>query len=265
MHALNSPASSITSIRNVAAFAVLEARRTRLPLVVIGIGVLALAASVFVRSLTITESARIQAGFLAAMLRMTAVFLLCLHVPGSMLREAHDKGTDLLLSVDISRFEYLAGKALGYGIVATGVALALAAPLLVVAPPLPALAWAASLVLETWIIVAASLFCVITFNQLILAASMVFAFYLLARAMAAIVLIAGADLLQDGSLAHAVMTGVVKVVALALPPLDAFTQTAWLVDGVAAWNRLPLLAAQTGLYLILLLAAAGVDLYRRNG
>ncbi len=254
----------MSSIGNVAAFCLLEARRTRLPLIVVGIGVLALVASVFVRSLAITESIRVQTGFLAAMLRLIAIFLLCLHVPGSMLREAHDKGTELLLSVDISRFEYLAGKAFGYGLVATGVCVALAVPVMLVAPPVSALAWTISLVLESWIVVAASLFCVITFNQLILAASMVFAFYLLARTMTAIVLVAGADMLQDGSAAHAAMTLVVQLVALALPPLDAFTRTAWLVDAATSWDRLPMLAAQTGLYVVLLLAAAGVDLYRRN-
>ena len=79
------------------------------------------------------------------------------------------------------------------------------------------------------------------------------------------VLVAGADMLQDGSVTHAAMTLVVKLVALALPPLDAFTQTAWLVDAASGWDRLPMLAAQTGLYVVLLLAAACVDLYRRNG
>ena len=250
--------------RDVAAFAILEARRTRLPWIVGAIGLLTLAASLFVRSLAITESVRVQTGFLAALLRFVAIFLLCLHVPGSMLREAHDKGTDLLLSVDISRFEYLAGKAFGYGVVAAGIAIALAVPVWLIAPPGAALAWTVSLVFESWIAVAAGLFCVITFNQLTLAAGIVFAFYLLARAMTAIVLVAGADMLQDGSVAHAAMTAIVKLVALMLPPLDAFTQTAWLVDAVDGWSRLPMLAAQTALYVTLLLAAASIDLYRRN-
>lgn len=259
-----SPAISTTSIRSVAAFAVLEARRTRLPLVVIGIAALALAASVFVRSLAITESVRMQTGFLAAVLRMTAMFLLALHVPGSMLREAHDKGTELLLSVDISRFEYLAGKACGYGIVAAGTCVVLAVPVFLVAPPAAAFAWLLSLVFESWIIVAASLFCVITFNQMVLAASIVMAFYLLTRSITAIVLVAGADMLQDGSFAHAAMNAVVKLVSLALPPLDAFTRTEWVTDAAASWSELPAIAAQSALYVLLLLAAAGVDLYRRN-
>jgi len=251
-------------IRVIAAFAWLEAVRTRLPWVVFGIAFALFGASLFVRSLALTESAHIQSGFLAATLRFATVFVVCLHVLGSMLREAQDRGTELLLSIDITRFEYLAGKALGYFGVATGISLILALPIIVIAPFPAGLQWVTSLILESWIIVAAALFCVITFNQLMMAATFVFAFYLLARAMAAVVLISSASILTDGGSSQQMLAFGVKGLALLLPALDQFTRTPWLLEEPAPWSTLGRLTLEACVYVALLFAAALFDLYRKN-
>lgn len=255
---------SPTRLRVIAAFTWLEALRTRLPWAAVGIAVALFAASVFVRSLALTESERVQIGFLAALLRVAAVFTTCLHVIASMLREAHDKGTELLLSLDITRVEFLCGKAIGYMGVAAGICVILWLPLAAVAPLGPATAWLVSLVLEAWIVVGAALFWVLAFNQLLLSASFVLAFYVLARSIAAVTLIASAEILTDDSASHAVLTGLIKTVALFLPRLDLFTQTGWLLGLGSAWSDLPGLAAQGALYTFVLLAAAAFDLYRKN-
>lgn len=261
---MTNPSPQFGRIRVIAAFTWLEAIRTRLPWVVIAMALVLFVASLFVRSLALTESTRIQLGFLSATLRFATVFVVCLHVLGSMLREAQDRGTELLLSIDITRFEYLAGKVLGYTVVAAGLSLLFALPVLVLAPLPASLAWLVSLVLEAWIIVAAALFCVITFNQLMLAASFVLAFYLLSRAMASVVLVSSASILADDSLSHAVLAWSVKVLALLLPGLDAFTRTEWLLEAPARWTTLGLLALEALVYSLLLFAAALFDLYRKN-
>lgn len=255
---------SPTRLRVIAAFTWLEALRTRLPWAVVGVAVVLLLASVFVRSLALTESERIQIGFLGACLRIAAVFLVCLHVIASMLREAQDKVTELLLSLDIARLEFLAGKAVGYMGVAAGICALLWIPVAALAPIGAAVAWLVSLVLEAWVVVGAALFCVLTFNQLLLSASFVLAFYVLARSMAAVILIASAGVIADNSASHAVLTGTVKAVGLVLPRLDLFTRTAWLLGQESGWPALPGLAGQALLYLLLLLAAAAFDLYRKN-
>ena len=56
---------------------------------------------------------RLQTGFLAASARIGVVFVLCLHVASSMVREFNDKGVDLLLSLDLPRAGYFFGKLLG--------------------------------------------------------------------------------------------------------------------------------------------------------
>ncbi|MEO8039280.1 MAG: ABC transporter permease [Betaproteobacteria bacterium] len=251
-------------IRVIAAFAWLEAVRTRLPWVVVGIALILFVVSLFVRSLAITESTRIQLGFLAATLRFATVFLVCLHVLGSMLREAQDRGTELLLSIDITRFEYLAGKALGYVAVATGIALILAIPIMSIAPVPAGFQWVTSLILESWIIVAAALFCAITFNQLMAAASFVLAFYLLARAAASIVLISSASILAVEGASHQILMVVSKGLALLLPGLDRYTRTSWLLEDAPSWSVLGGLLLETLLYVVLLYSAALIDLYRKN-
>jgi ABC-type transport system involved in multi-copper enzyme maturation permease subunit len=261
---LTNPSSQFGRIRVIAAFTWLEAVRTRLPWVVVGMALVLFAASLFVRSLALTESTRIQLGFLSATLRFATVFVVCLHVLGSMLREAQDRGTELLLSIDITRFEYLAGKVVGYTVVAAGISLLFALPVMVIASLPASLAWLASLVLEAWIIVAAALFCVITFNQLMLAASFVLAFYLLSRAMASVVLVSSASILADDTTAHAVLSWGVKALALLLPGLHDFTRTEWLVGDPAGWTTLGRLAVEALVYSLLLFAAALFDLYRKN-
>lgn len=256
--------SALVRIRVVASFAWLEALRTRLPWMVAAMALTLAGAGLLVRAVAITEAGRIQAGFLATGLRFAAVFVVCVHVLASMLRENQDKVTELLLSADITRGQYLCGKLLGHGAVAVAVAALLALPLAALAPPGPWLAWALSLGLESLLVVAAALFCVITFSQLMLAAAFVLTFYLLSRAMAAVVLIAGSALLDDGSWAHRAAVLAVRAVELALPDLDRFTRTAWLLGEGAPWTELPGLAAQTAVYVLLLFAAASFDLYRRN-
>jgi len=70
------------------------------------------------------------------------------------------------------------------------------------AAPAAALQWGASLALELAIVVALGLFCIVTFSQLMPAASFMLAFYLLARALTAIRLMSAHPLVDADSLSH---------------------------------------------------------------
>ena len=56
----------------------------------------------------------------------------------------------------------------------------------------------------------------------------------------------------------------VEGLALVMPALDAWTQTAWLVNEPASWSALIQLAGQSALYVALLTAAAMFDFHRKN-
>jgi len=91
-----------------------------------------------------------------------------------------------------------------------------------------------------------SLFCVLSFAQVVPAFAVVAGFYLLSRSMAAMQIIAGAAL-QDPTLTDRVVNAVVELIALLLPALDGMTQTTWLLGSDRAVSTLGPVVGQTAL------------------
>lgn len=251
-------------IATIARFTLFEALRTRLPLLVLGIVVALAAASFFVQSIAITESARFQVGFYGAAMRMAVVFVAGLYVMVSMTREFNDKGLDVLLSLDLPRSHYVLGKLAGFLAVAVLIAAIASLPIAWLAAPAGAAQWMISLALELGIVVALALFCIVTFNQLVPAACFVLAFYLLARSLTAIRLISAHPIEGAGTLAQQAFQFLADGLALVVPPLDAWTRIEWLVNEQAPWSLLLQIAGQSALYVVLLAAATMFDFYRRN-
>jgi hypothetical protein len=250
-------------IITIARYTLLEAWRTRLPWLALVILIAVCAASLFVKAIAITETLRLQVAFIAAVLRVAMVFIAGLYAIAATVRESNDKGMDLALSLDLPRAAWLLGKLGGFCLVAAGLAWAATIPLLVLAPWPQALAWGVSLMLELWIVIALALFCITTFNQLMPAASLVLAFYLLARSITAIRLIAASPLSDvGGGIGYHIMNGAVKAIAFVVPAFDHYTQTAWLVNGTHP--ALGSIVVQSAIYIALLAAAALFDFYRKN-
>jgi uncharacterized membrane protein len=250
-------------IATIARFTLLEAARTRLPLLVLVAFLAALGASFFAEAIAVTEGARFQTGFYAAGARLAAVFIAGVFVLVSVTRELDDKGMDLLLALDLPRSHYILGKLAGFTAIAALIAVAAAAPLAWLAGS-AALQWMLSLGLELAIVVALALFCIVTFSQLTPAASFILAFYLLARALTAIRLMGAHPLTDANTLSHDVIRFVVEGLALVMPALDAWTQTAWLVNEPASWSALFQLAGQSVLYVALLASATMFDFHRKS-
>jgi ABC-type transport system involved in multi-copper enzyme maturation permease subunit len=251
-------------IGTIARYTLLEALRTRLPVLVLITLLALLAASFFIDTLAVTEGGRFQTGFYAASMRLACVFITGIYVLVSVMREFNDKGLEVLLALDLPRSHYVLGKLAGFLAIAVPIAAVAALPLVWLAGAPAALSWAASLAFELAIVVALALFCIITFNQLTPAASFVLAFYLLARSLTAIRLMGAHPLAGADSLSHQVIQFVVEALALVMPALDAWTQTAWLVNAPAAWTAILQLAGLSVLYVTLLAAATMFDFYRKN-
>ncbi len=251
-------------ITTIARYTLLEALRTRLPALVAGTLAVLFVASFFIESISITEGERFQAGFYAAAARLACVFVAVIYVLVSMARESNDKGTEVLLALDLPRSHYLLGKLAGFLVIASLIAVATALPLAWLAPSQAVVQWMISLGLELAIVISFALFCIITLNQLTPAASVVLAFYLLARSLTAIRLMGAHPLAGADTLSHQAIQYLVEILALVMPALDAWTRTAWLVDGPAAWSALLLLSGQAAIYVALLAAAAMFDFYRKN-
>lgn len=252
--------SSLTLAR----FVVLEARRTHLPLLVI----CALAAGIglagFLSQLALTESVSLQVGVLAAFYRACAVFLIATFVVTSMVRESGDKGTELFLSMPISRAGYYLGKLLGFSACGALLATAFALSMLLWSPPAAVAAWYFSLVLEVALIAAASLFFVITLGQVVPALAACVGLYLLGRTISAIQAISASPLAADDFSFQKIAGWAVDAVALLLPPLDKAAQTSWLLYGPPEiWNYVAFSGSVLA-YAILVAAAGLFDFHRRN-
>jgi len=251
-------------IATIARYTLLEALRTRLPVLVLVTFLALLAASYFVETISVTEGARFRTGFYAAGVRLASVFIAAIFVLVSVTREFNDKGLDVLLALDLPRSHYVLGKLAGFLGIALLIAAAAAVPLAWSSAPQAVLQWTISLAVELAIVVALALFCVITFNQLTPAASFVLAFYSLARSLTAIRLMSAHPLTSADTPSHQVIQVVVDTLALVMPALDAWTQTAWLVNQQASWSAVLQLAGLSALYVTLLAAATMFDFYRKN-
>jgi len=248
----------------IAYYTLLEALRNRLLWLVLGVIVASFGLVEFIAAVAITETVQFQSGFLGALLRLWSVFMLCLFVISSMVRELNDKGLELVLSLPIPRASYFFGKLGGFSTLAALVALLCSLCLLLYAPPPQVLLWGASLLCELLIVTAFSILCLFTFNQVTLALSAVVGFYVLSRAMSALQLIGQSHLTGTGGLSQDVIEGILAAIAFILPELDRFTASEWLVYHTGAWSALAPVAGQTAVYLALLSGAALFDLYRKN-
>jgi ABC-type transport system involved in multi-copper enzyme maturation permease subunit len=251
-------------IATIARYTLLEAMRTRLVILAAGILLVMLVASFFIQSIAITESARFQVGFYAAGMRLACVFVAGLYVIVSVTRELNDKGLEVVLALDLPRSHYVLGRLAGFLAVAVLVAAIASLPMAWLAAPAAAAQWMISLALELAIVVALALFCIIALSNLIPAASIVLAFYLLARSLTAMRLMSAHPIAGADAPFQQVMQFLVEGLALIVPALDAWTRTDWLVNEPASWFQILQLSGQSALYVALLAAAAMFDFYRKN-
>lgn len=245
-------------------FVVLEAWRTRLPWIMAVGFVLALGLSLFIKELAITESGRVQVAFLAALARFAAVFVTALYVVSTMARDFNDRVVDLTVSLELPRAAFVLGKYVGYAAVAIGIGAATGLLLSPFTVGAGLFVWTFTLMLELWIVVALSIFCIITFNQVMPAASFVLAFYLLARSIGALQLISASPLVADQSLTHRFMDWSLNALAYLLPSLDRFSQTVLLLNDPVGLASVVNPLGQTFVYVPLLMSAALFDFYRKN-
>jgi len=254
----------LVHITTIGKYTAIEAVRTRVPLMALLVLAVLLGASFFIRELAVTEATRFQIGFYATAARLCAVFMISLYVLASITREFNDKGLDVLLALDVPRSHYICGKLAGFMLTALAVAVIFSLPLWVLAPGAAAWLWTASLVVELALIVALSLFCIVTFNQLLPAAGFVAAFYLLARSLTAMRLMSAHPVAGQDTLSHQVTGILVEGLAYLMPALDRWTETAWLVNTTPEAGILLVIVLQGMVYLTLLTAATLFDFHRRS-
>ncbi len=250
------------SLLSIARFTVIEAVRTRLLWMAAGLLLVVVLAAEFAAALALTDSQGYRLGVYATLSRLSLVFVIALFVSTSTVREFQDRLLDLTLSRPVPRASWYLGRLVGFGAAAFVLAGLAALPLFFFVPAVTAGVWGLSLAAELWIVVAASLTCVITLSQVTLALIAVTAFYLLSRVMSAIVLMSTGPTVDPSAWSSIVIENLVTLVALLLPSLDRFTQASWLIAGQPV--GVVDLAAQTVIYSALLIGIGLFDFYRRE-
>jgi hypothetical protein len=241
----------------------LEARRSGLPWLALGLLAAALGLAAFLSQVAVTEGRELQAALAAALLRAGAAFLVAAHVSASVVREANDKVLELALALPLSRSQYYLGKLVGYGAIGLGFAAACGLPMLLWAAPGSAALWSASLAAELLLVCAASLFFGVTLASVVPALAATAGLYLLARSIAAIQLLARGPLAEE-TWTQGIARGAVDAVALLLPRLDAATRSEWLLYAPPAPGEYAAAVGALLLYAGLLCAAGLFDFHRRN-
>jgi ABC-type transport system involved in multi-copper enzyme maturation permease subunit len=250
-------------IAPIARATLLEARRSRMLWLVAVLLALSLAVAGFLRQVAIIEAGEVQVAVIAALLRGAGAFLTAAFVVMSMVRESNDKVLELMLAQPWPRAAYLFGKFVGFSTAAVLLAIVLSVPVVLLAPAAGALAWGLSLACELVIVTAMSLFFVITLTHVVPALAAVVGFYLLARSIAALQIIAtaaGASVAWTDRAAN----WIVQAIALVLPRLDEMTQSGWLVAAPPTAGAIASVLLQTAVYTVLLVAGAQFDLQRQN-
>lgn len=251
-------------ITTIGKYTALEALRTRVPATALLTLLLLVCASLFVRELAVTEAARFQVTFYAAAARLCAVFLTCVYVLASISREFNDKGLEVVLALDVPRSHYICGKLAGFMLAAVIIATVVSLPVWILATAAAASMWTVSLVIELALVAALSLFCVVTFSQLLPAAGFVAAFYLLARSIDGMRLMSAHPITGADAPSQQVISTLIEILGYLLPALDRWTATTWLVDAAPGPFVLAGIALQGFIYMALLTCAALFDFHRRG-
>lgn len=247
----------------LARLAFLEARRSGLVWLAAAAIIGAVALGAFLAQVAITEGRLLQAAVVAALLRLSAVFLIAAQVIASVRREIDDRRLELTLALPITRSSQYLGRLAGFALCGFVLACLFAAPLLLWASPATVAAWAVSLAFELVLVAAAALFFAMSLASPVSALFAIAGLYLLGRAMTAMQAIAGGPLAEDSLVQHLARYAI-DGLALVLPALDRVTRTEWLLYGLPDLPTYAAALATLALYAALLAAAGVFDFHRRG-
>ena len=255
----------MTFILTLTRITLIEALRTRLALLAVGIAILGVGASQFLNQIALTESREIQVAFVATAFRASAVFLVVAFTIASTIRDSNDKIIEFLLAQPVPRSAYFYGKYLGLGVVNISLAMIFSSTMILLGPSYAGLAtWAVSLAMELYLMSAVALFCALSIPHVVTAFASTAGFYLLARSIDTIRLIASASPNADPGFADTVIRRIVELIAWVMPALDTVTRTDWLVTYAPGWLAMGSLATQILLYTVLVGTATLFDLHRKS-
>ncbi len=251
--------------RVIAWFTVIEALRGRWALAAFAALGLAAGAMAFAAQMAVIDRATVALAIGAPLLRLACVLLVGVFGVTLVVRELSERTVDLTLAAPVSRGAWLAGKWAGVAAVAMATALLAAVALAPLAEPAALAVWTASLALETALVAALAIVVSVSLAQVPIALLALGAFYALARVIGVLLLLQERAPLEVHGAVDRAAGAVLQALAHALPRLDLFTRTEWLLAaGVPPMAELGPVLAQAVLYGALLAVVGAIDFGRRD-
>jgi ABC-type transport system involved in multi-copper enzyme maturation permease subunit len=246
---------------SIVRFTLLDALRSRWLWLVGAVLAAGATAALFTGELALTERASVATVAAAPLLRVAAVLLIGVIVVAASVREVAEHSLLLALSAPLSRSNWVAGKTIGFVLLAWITALVCGLPVWLFAPAagkLGALAWTGSLAMELSLVAGIALMTASALKQVPAAILATVAFYSLARLIGTILLLSERAPLGESAAIEGSSSALVQIIAAIMPRLDLFTQTDWLLGGPA--GELGIVAAQTAVYCALVFTVTVIDI-----
>lgn len=210
-------------------YVLLDAQRGSLHWIYICAASVATTVGWFLAQLGVTEKLDIQLVTTASTLRITFVFITAIWVCAHIIREKQDQSIHLLLTLSLRRREFTFGKLLAMGVISLIAAVMAAIPLAVIQFDRHLIMWAGSLCMELWLVAGCAFLCAVGMKNVTQSLATVIAFYLLSRSISAMVLMADTMAAVSSNGPDTIIAWFVNAIAYLLPPLDQFTNSAWLI------------------------------------
>jgi ABC-type transport system involved in multi-copper enzyme maturation permease subunit len=246
-------------------FVLLTALRDRLFAVLILLLIIAIGISSGLAKTSMIEQHEMTLSFSSAVARLLLaiglIVFVCFHI-----RQAFDsKEIDVLLSRPISRAGLVIGYWLGFSVV-TAALVAVNAVVLSLLSPLSLVgfaAWAGSLLLEMWIVVAIALFASMTLRSAVSSVMASLVFYVAGRMMGFFLATIQGRFVFETPWLNLLSKYIIEGVSMITPRLDLYSKSGWLIYGAesADWT---LFAIQSLSFIPLLLAVTILDFNRRQ-
>lgn len=217
----------------------------------------------FLAGLAVTEVAAQHITFYAGLVRPLLVLLFALAVLVGVVRELDDRVLDTLLARPLSRRTWYLARLSGQLLAALALAAVAAAPLVPVVDIGALATWSVSFACELAIVAALALACATSLGRVAPAMAAIAGFYALARSLSALVLMSAGPAVDPASLVDQIVARGVQGLALLLPDLSRYTQSAWLLDG-SGGGDMGYVLVQSAIYLSVLSLLGLIDFERRN-
>ncbi|RCS56799.1 hypothetical protein [Parvibium lacunae] len=244
---------------------ILEAYRTRLPYLWLGIVLLSLAIGAFVAQLALIEQHLVEVSMVAPLLRLLAMLVVIFQVCAQTVREMEERQHWVLLAHALSRWQWLAGRMAGHMVVAGLTALCLGALVWLIWPRPTTLVWHLSLALECSLLAAIAYLLALVLRHLPRALFACLMVYSLGRFSSVWLSLSEtrSPLIAPGETSVGLVY-LMQLIDALVPKFEQFTQTTWLLAATPAWGVLQTPLWQWLLYVGLLFLVAVFDLQQRE-